>query len=417
MFILPIIVTALGVFLLFKLRFFPFLHPIKTLRGCISSAMGEGGFRSLALALAGTLGVGNIFGVAISITVGGAGSVLWLLVSSVFAAVIKYAEALVSVDALDGSREGGMMFVIGKRLKRGKTLGRLYALVCLLLAFVMGAAMQSSAAVSSAALISNIPKSAFALAFLTLTFVFILGNREKIKSVTAVLIPIAALCYLIITLAVITRYFGEIPRVISDIFSSAITPRSLGGGVIGYISASPIVRGYSTGILSNEAGAGTSSMAHASSGGISPVKAGLAGMCEATLDTAFFCMLTAFAILLPNPELATVSGAELAVESLSLAFPYADTLLLVSVTAFALAAVVCWYYYGSVCYRYLFGVRKRRLFLPIYFIAVTAGALLDCSVFASLSDVLLLLLALLTAPVIIKSSDRIIALSEREGMI
>ena len=379
--------------------------------------MGEGGFRSLALALAGTLGVGNIFGVAISITVGGAGSVLWLFISSLFAAVIKYAEALVSADALDGRAQGGMMFVIAKRLRHGKALGRLYAVICLILAFVMGAAMQSSAAVSSAALISNMPKSAFVLAFLILALVFILGNREKIKSVTAVLIPIAAICYLFITLAVIARYFSEIPRVISEILTSAFTPRATGGGIIGYLSASPIVRGYSTGILSNEAGAGTSSMAHASSGGVSPVKAGLAGMCEATLDTAVFCMLTAFAILLPCPELAEASGAELAVDSLSLAFPCADAVLLVSVTAFALAAVVCWYYYGSVCYRYLFGDKGRGLFLPIYFLAVFAGALWDSSVFASLSDVLLLLLALLTAPVIIKSSDRIVALSEQGGII
>lgn len=417
MFVLPVIVTAIGGFLLFKLRFFPLLHPIKTAKGCISSAMEEGGFSSLALALAGTLGVGNIFGVAISITVGGAGSVLWLFLSSLFAAIIKYAEALISVDALEGTSQGGMMYVIRKRLKNGNFFGRLYAVICLLLAFVMGAAMQSSAAVSSAVLVSDIPKAAFAVGFLILTLIFIFGNRERIKKVTAILIPFAALCYLIISFAVIFRYFEEIPRVISDIISSALTPRAAGGGILGYLAASPIVKGYSTGILSNEAGAGTSSMAHASSRGVTPVKAGLAGMCEATLDTAFFCMLTAFAILLPNPELSAIGGAELVTGSLARAFPYADVILLISVTAFALAAVVCWYYYGSVCSRYLFGARTDRLFFVIYFASVLAGALFDCSVFASLSDVLLLVLSLLTAPVIIKSSDRIKALSEQEGII
>ena len=416
MFVLPIIVTALGVFLLFKLRFFSILHPIKTARGCISSVM-DGGFFSLALALAGTLGVGNIFGVAISITVGGAGSVLWLLISSVFAAIIKYAEALVSVDALEGASQGGMMYVIRKRLKNGKFLGNLYAAICLLLAFVMGAAMQSSAAVSSAVLVSDMPKSAFTVGFVALTLIFIFGNREKIKTVTAILIPVAALCYSIISLAVIFRHFGEIPRVINLVISSALTPRAAGGGILGYFAASPIVRGYSTGILSNEAGAGTSSMAHASFKDKTPAFAGLSGMLEAILDTAVFCMLTAIAILLPNPELSSISGAELVVSSLSHAFPYADTVLLVSVTAFALAAVVCWYYYGSVCSRYLFGVRADRLFFAIYCVAVLAGALFDCSVFASLSDVLLLLLALLTAPVIIKSTDRIKTLSELEGII
>lgn len=416
MFILPVIVTALGLFLLVKLRFFPLRHPLKTAKGCFCALLDGGRFRNLSLALAGTLGVGNILGVAISISVGGAGSVLWIFVSGLFSAIIKFAEALVSVDE-HRAGGGGMMYVIASRQSGGRLLGGLYALLCLILAFVMGGAMQSSAAVSATALVTDVPTPLFISVFMLLFATFIFGRRERIKSITSVLIPLATIAYLAVSLTVIFRYFSELPRVIRDIFSSAFAPRSAVGGVLGYLAASPIVRGYSTGILSNEAGAGTSSMAHASGQDRDPLRAGLSGLFEVLFDTAFLCTITALAILLPNPEVSGMSGAELITSSLSLAFYGADILLALSVTAFALATVVCWYYYGGVCCRYLFGERSMAFFLPAYAVAVLVGALTDCSVLASLSDILLLALMLLTTPVIIKSSDRIRALSECGGLL
>ena len=417
MFILPVIVSALGVFLLIKLGFFPFRHPLKSARICVGG-MGNAGLKNLALALAGTLGVGNIFGVAISITVGGAGSVLWLFLSGTFAAVIKYAEVLLCVDnSQNGTGQGGMMYLLASKLRGGRFLGRLYAAICLLLSLIMGAAMQSSAAVGSAEVILEIPRPFFAALFMILAFAFIFGRRERIKSITAVLVPLAAFCYILLTLTVIVRYYREIPRVIAEICASALTPRSAAGGVFGYLSVSPIVRGYSTGILSNEAGAGTSSMAHTSSEGADPVSSGLMGMCEVIADTAILCTLTAFAILLPQSNISAISAAELVTASLSLAFPKSEWLLLLSVSAFALATVVCWYFYGSVCSRYLFGRAADLVFLLLYAIGVLIGAVFDCSVFASLSDILLLALTLLTLPVIIKSSDRIRTLSELSGLI
>ena len=416
MLFLPLIITALGGFLFIKLGAFPLRHPLKMARICARGA-GREGFLGLALALAGTLGVGNIFGVAISISVGGAGSVLWLFVSGFFAAVIKYAEVLVCVDRRKSSiGQGGMMYLVAERLRHGRALGVIYAAVCLALSLTMGAAMQSSAAVSSASLICGVKKPLFAAAFMILAFAFIFGRRERIKQITAFLIPLAGVLYIFLTLAVIFRYYGEIPRVIGEIFADAFRPRSFVGGVLGYLSASPIVRGYSTGILSNEAGAGTSSMAHASAEG-DPVASGILGMLEVFCDTALLCTLTAFAILLPSGDLSGKSAAELVTSSLAQIFPRSDAILLLSVSAFALATVVCWYFYGTVCMRYLFGSRGGLAFLALYSLAVVLGAIFDCSVFASLSDLLLLVLTLLTAPVLIKSSDRIRYLSEQSGLV
>lgn len=415
MFILPIIITALGGFLLIKLRFFPILHPRRVACGMLDAVAEDGGYRSLALALAGTLGVGNIFGVAIAISLGGEGAVLWLLVSGVFASVIKYAEATICTDLTETEGQGGMMYAIEKNLPAGRTLGRAYAVTCIALSLIMGAAMQSSAAISSASLVLG-GGWLYPLIFVFLTAVLILGDRERIKSATAILVPLAAIIYIILTVTVIIKNAAALPEVISKIFKSALTVPAVGGGAFGSLVTSPIVRGFATGILSNEAGAGTSSMAHTSGTSRQPSNAGLLGMCEVLFDTVILCTLTALAILTSVREPLGAGTARLVVEALSSAMPGGGYLLALSVTTFALATAVCWYFYGRVSLGYLTG-RSSGVFLAVYLLFAGLGGVFDCSGFAAAADVLLLVLTLLCAPVIIKSSDRIRALSELRGLL
>jgi len=415
MFVLPLIITALGGYLLIKLRFFPILHPCRTVRGILDAVAEDGGYRSLALALAGTLGVGNIFGVAIAISLGGSGAVLWLFISGIFASVIKYAEATLCTDLTETDGQGGMMYAIEKRLALGKPLGRAYAAVCVALSLIMGAAMQSSAAISSASLLLG-DGWLYPFAFVILTALLILGDRERIKSATAVLVPLATVVYVLLAVTVIIRNFSALPDVISDIFKSALTPTAAGGGIIGSLTTSPVVRGFATGILSNEAGAGTSSMAHTSGSRLSPSGAGLLGMCEVLFDTVLLCSVTALAILTSVREPLGTDSAELVVGALASAFPGSGFLLALSVTTFALATAVCWYFYGRVSLGYL-TERGGAVFLTVYLLFVGLGGVLDCSGFAAAADVLLLGLTLLCTPVIIKSSDRIRALSEPRGLM
>ena len=415
MFILPFIITALGGFLLVKLRFFPILHPRRVARGMLRAVGEQGGYSSLALALAGTLGVGNVFGVAIAISLGGAGAVFWLFASGIFAAVIKYAEAAVCTDLAHSGGQGGMMYAIRMKLRRGRSLGALYAALCLALSLIMGGAMQSSAAVSAATL--TVGKSpVFPILFTFLTLALILGKKERIKAATAALVPLATVVYVITATAVIIKNLPLLPDVISDILRSAFSFRAAGGGILGSLVASPIVRGFATGILSNEAGAGTSSMAHTSGSATSPSGAGLLAMCEVLFDTVLLCMLTAFAILLSVREPFGVDAATLVVDSLASAYPGGSILLTLSVFAFALATSVCWYFYGRVSLGYLTH-RGGAIFLVVYLLFVGVGSLFDCSGFAAIADVILLALTLLTAPVIIKSSDRVRALSELDRLI
>lgn len=415
MFVLPFIITALGGFLLIKLRFFPLLHPLRVARRTLRAVGEQGGYSSLALALAGTLGVGNIFGVAIAISLGGAGAVFWLFLSGIFAAVIKYAEASVCTDLARNKGQGGMMYAIRQKLRCGGQLGALYAALCLALSLVMGGAMQSSAAVSAATL--TIGKSpVFPIIFVVLTFIFIIGKRERIKAATATLVPLAAVIYIVSAAIVIIKNASLLPDVISDILRSAFTVRAAGGGILGSLVASPVVRGFATGILSNEAGAGTSSMAHTSGPSATPTGAGLLAMCEVLFDTVILCMLTALAILLSVREPLGADTATLVVDSLASAYPGGSILLTLSVFAFALATAVCWYFYGRVSLGYLTH-RGDAVFLVVYLLFVGVGGLFDCSGFAAIADVILLALTLLTAPVIIKSSDRVRALSELDGLI
>lgn len=415
MFILPIIITALGGFLLIKLRFFPMLHPCRTARGMLDAVAEDGGYRSLALALAGTLGVGNIFGVAIAISLGGAGAVLWLFISGVFASVIKYAEATVCADLTGTDGQGGMMYAIERNLPAGKPLGKAYAVTCIAISLIIGAAMQSSAAISSASLVLG-DGWLYPLIFVFLTAVLILGDRERIKSATAILVPLAAIIYIILTVTVIIKNAATLPAIISEIFESAFTTPAVCGGTLGSLMTSPVVRGFATGILSNEAGAGTSSMAHTSGRGHHPSSAGLLGMCEVFFDTAILCTLTALAILTSVREPLGTASARLVVDALSSAMPGGGYLIALSVATFALATAVCWYFYGRVSLGYLTG-RGGEAFLALYLAFVGLGGVFDCSGFAAVADVLLLVLTLLCAPVIIKSSDRIRALSELRGLL
>ena len=191
--VLPIAVTVSGRYLLFKLRFFFILNPKRTLMKAVSAVKGESAFSSLCLALAGTLGIGNIVGVAVGISVGGAGSVFWLFVSSLFAMIIKFSEATLSADMGGGL---GMIGVVEKSFVRSsRILPCIYAALVLLLAFVMGAALQSSSAVECARESNSISEFVYcSLFFVALLFV-ILGGISSIIKFTSYAIPISCVVY------------------------------------------------------------------------------------------------------------------------------------------------------------------------------------------------------------------------------
>ncbi|MBQ7386939.1 MAG: sodium:alanine symporter family protein [Clostridia bacterium] len=413
LFVLPLLVSGVGLYFLIKLKFFFIFHPIRTGRMVLRSMKNKKTRHSLCLALAGTLGVGNIFGVCAGIMIGGAGSVFWLLVSAIFSMIIKYCECLVAHESAE-SGTGGMHRVILHTFRRlGKPLSMLYALLCTCLALFMGSAIQSNAVsdVASCAFKINPYISAFILAILLLFA--IVGNTERIEKITAKLIPLTTIFYILLTLSVILVNIREIPRVISDIITSAFSPLAAGGGFVAFFSSNALHEGYARGILSNEAGVGTSSLAHTRSTERTAAESGLAGMLEVFFDTVLLCMLTAFALLSAMPTVNTETPMSAITNAVTSSLSEFFALpLAVSILIFAYSTVICWYYYGTECVSYLVGERAKFAFSVAFFAFLLIGAVLHPRFLISTTDIILLFMCILTLTALIFKRERIFSLSE-----
>ena len=419
---LPIILAAVGSYFLIKLRFFFILHPYKTVTRGLRAVRDKRALRSFSLALAGTLGVGNVFGVAIGLIIGGPGSLFWLFVSMVFAMVIKYAEVVISSDNLyhDTDTHGGFFYVIKASFRRfGAPLSRLYALATLALSLVMGASLQTGAIRESLSEVAVIPRHILAIVLVITTLAAIIGGASKIEKLTSIIIPMTTIIYIITTSGVIIANIGRMNDVVKYILESAFSLESTLGGGVAFLALTPVREGFARGILSNEAGAGTSAIAHARSGVLSPATAGLLGIFEVWFDTGLVCMLTGFSILLSVPDPgAFTGGMQLVMFAVGNLFgtpgKYA---ILFSVFAIAFATVICWYYYGSESFSQLFGKNKRVVFLPLFLIFVSIGCFADSYMLIYLTDIFMALATVLTLSALVKNSDRIKHLSEGGGVI
>ncbi len=411
-------ISAVGVYLLYKLGFFIFRHPIRTLLVARRGLRAPGAVRSFLLALAGTLGVGNVFGVALGLAVGGCGSVFWLLVSTVFSSVIKYAEVTLSFDNARAGH-GGMFYCIKNSFAHlGGVMSVIYAVCALLLSFFMGAALQIRTVGDAYGILFDTPPYLFLSILVLLIGISVFFGGKVISKITLLTIPMSTIVYTIITLTMIIMNISRLGDVIFCIVRDAFTVRAGVGGVFGFLFSSSMREGYSRGILSNEAGAGTSSMAHTSSDGAKPAERGVLGLLEVVFDTTLLCTLTAFAILLSVPDVSVFNtGMSLIMYAVDGTLGgFGSALVLLSVLIFAYSTVVCWYFYGCECIRFLFGREVRLLYFPLFILSLVAGACLPVGALVYATDALLLILSALTLPTLIKNSDRICVLSERAGL-
>ncbi len=420
---LPIFIFALGAYFLVKLRFFFVLHPCRTARIALRGLGSRGAVRSLCLALAGTLGIGNVVGVCVGIIIGGAGSILWMLVSVVFASAVKYAEVVISSDKESAPRtdtESGMYSVIRHTFHRhGGAVAKVYAILLLCLGLAMGAAMQSAGAVTATAQILDTPPALIAVLFVALVLLAIFGGTKIIERITEIAIPLSTLVYITMSITVVFIYRAEIPRVLLQILRGAFDMRACAGGILGFLLSGPLKEGFSRGILSNEAGSGTSSLAHIRSGILNPAAAGLMGIIEVIFDTAILCPLTALAVLLPIKDTSVFSdGVQLVMSAFRISLgSFSEKILLLCILCFAFATVICWYYYFTESFSWLLGKRAEQLTLPIFLAASFVGYLIDSSILVALTDLFLLGLTAITSITLVKSSDRIRFLSERGGVV
>ena len=339
--------------------------------------------------------------------IGGAGSIFWLLVSALFSSVIKYSEA-----ALTHGGHGMQDLIKGALGRFGGIISRGYMLICIPLALSMGAALQAKSI--SGALCDSVETSPVIVLLLLFLFVIPLmsGSSEKSRKVSANLVPFATIIYISLCLAAIFVNFKNFPVTVFNIFSSALSLKSVGGGVLGFAALLAIKEGFSCGILSNEAGAGTSSFAHALLADTTPRESGLFGAAEVFFDTVIICPLTGLAILTAPIDPASYNSAMRLVSdafALTLGAP-ARLALAAAVFVFAISTVLCWYYYGSLAFKELF--RFPLPFTACFLLSLLLGVFSEDTFVIILSDACLFLMALPTVAAVIKSSDRLIALSD-----
>lgn len=417
--LLPLIITFAGVFFLIRLRFFFIVHPLKVIKRIGNTVKDKTSRKSLALALAGTLGVGNIVGVAYGISVGGAGSLFWIFVSGIFASVIKYVESSLSADKLVAGK-GGMMYVITCSFRKcGKFLGALYAFLCLLLSLSMGSALQSRSAVNAAQRLIKINPIILALIFALLCAAVVLGGAKKIENATSVIIPTATIVYIVICLVIIIKNAKFMPSVVSSIIYDALNFRSTVGGVSGFFISKSLKEGYSRGLLSNEAGAGTSAMAQTRSKSLNPSDVGLLGACEVFFDTSLLCTLTGLSVLSSlEGTPSETDGMEIVLSAVRSSVGYGgECAVILLVLAFAYSTVICWYYYGRECLEYLLGDRGRVVFTAVFILFSFMGFVIPEGTLIRLTDTILFLMSLLTVSALIKNSERIVVLSEENRLL
>ena len=394
----PVILILAGLFFCFKLNFFHFLHPIKVIRAMKpeSAKNGVSSFGAMSLALAGTLGVGNMVGVASAIALGGFGAIFWMWVSAIVAMILKYAEITLAMrhrrfDA-EGRPYGAAMYYIndalgGKRV--GRAVASVFACLCIFNAVSMGGMIQVNSAANAINGVFGIPPIIIGVIFALITVWTTVRGRDGILSVTEKLVPFMTLGFLLLSVAVICIYPQRTLNAFSLIFKNAFTLRSGMSGVLGFLLSSSLRYGTMRGILSNEAGCGTAPAAHAVSSCKIPAKQGAWGIFEVFVDTILLCTLTAIVIIVgfdgvdPNGDfmMMTVNAYK------SLLGDFSGYFIAISVLLFGLATVLCWAHYGIVSVKYLTCKRfSTPIFVAIYSLAVLFGSVISGDIIWSGAD-------------------------------
>ncbi len=386
-----IMLMAVGMFFSCKLRFFYLRHPIKLIRCMLEREKGSGisPFRAVTLALAGTLGVGNIAGVASSIAIGGYGSVFWMWVSALVAMVLKYAEITLAVshrriDPESGEPYGGApyyikdLFTSHGRGVFGKMLAWLFAVLCIINSVTMGGMIQANAVSTSFEGVFKLAPWIVGAAVALLCCFVITGNAKWVSGFCERTVPLMTVGYILISAAVLWFRREELPHAFSVILDDAFSFDSAAGGIFGFFLSNKLRAGTMRGLMSNEAGCGTAPTAHASSNVKSPSKQGLWGIFEVFVDTILLCTMTALVIILAgdavfayadNPMMMAVKAYSSVLGS------WSEYYMCISVFLFAFATIVCWAHYGKESLRCI--TQKRgaaTVYIVLFSLSVFVGS-------------------------------------------
>ena len=396
---LVVLLVGGGLFFMVYSRFQPyryFGHGIDLLRGKYSDPNDPGYIphsQALATALSGTIGLGNIAGVAIAISIGGPGAVFWMWVTAIVGVATKFYTASLAVmyrtEDADGKLHGGPMHVIMEGMgKRWYPLAALFAAACLIGALPL---FQANQFIQLLREVVAIPagwasqEQHFTFDLVASSIVAILvgvvvaGRIERIGQLTVRLVPTMVVMYFMMTATVLYTYAADIPMTLWLIVTDAFTGQAAAGGSIGAV----ILIGVRRGAFSNEAGIGTESMAHGTAKTEQPIREGTVAMIGPVIDTLIVCTCTALIILLTGvwQTDAGYEGVTMTARAIEQLFPTTGIyLLLLMVGMLSFSTMVTMWFYGVKCMGFLFGVERQYYYSPIYLALLVVGAVVSMDV-------------------------------------
>jgi AGCS family alanine or glycine:cation symporter len=433
-----VLIIGTGIYLTIRTKFFQVTHIghwfSKTIGGVFQKSSNVKNsnekssisqFQALCTALAATIGVGNIAGVAAAIAAGGPGAVFWMWLSAFFGMMTNYSENVLGIyyrrKNAHGEWCGGAMYYLrdGLGAKKGcKTLGKLlatlFSIFCIMASFGIGNMSQVNTITSNITSVFkinaldklvtigsanvNLYSLIVGICLMIIAGLVIVGGIKRIAQVTEKVVPFMAVVYIIGALIIFFANIGRTGEVFSAIFSFAFGIRAVGGAVIGLAVKNAATWGFKRGVFSNEAGLGSSVMVHSASNVVEPVRQGMWGIFEVFADTIVVCTLTAFSILssglidlesgvmlTANEKTALVSeafGSVFNVGNLNIGGAF----IAIAILLFAFSTVLGWSYYGTKAWEFLFGTKSTIIYKVVFVVFIVFGATMSLDLAWDISD-------------------------------
>lgn len=413
---LPVVVLWLvigAVFFTFYMGFINikgFKHAIELVRGDYSDPNSKGEvshFQALATAVSGTVGIGNIGGVAVAVTVGGPGATFWLIVAGFLGMSTKFVECTLGVkyrnEFDDGHVSGGPMYYLRQGFADrgmhgfGKFMGTFYAIGIFIGALGIGNMFQSNQAYVQLNGVTGGALDGYGwlvgLILAAVVFSVIIGGIKSIARVTEKVVPFMAIFYCLFAIIVILMNFSTIPQAIANIFTGAFTGEGVAGGALG-----AMIIGFQRAVFSNEAGIGSASIAHAAVKTNEPVTEGVVSLLEPFIDTIVICTITALVIgtaQVADPSFAgEAKGVAMTSAAFEREFSWFPVPLAFAALLFAFSTMISWSYYGLKGWTYLFGEGEfgQTIYKIIFCAFVALGCVVQLGPILDISDALVFLI-------------------------
>ena len=410
---IPIVVIWLvfgALFFTFKMGFINirgFKHAIELVQGKFDDPQDKGEvshFQALATALSATVGLGNIAGVAVAITVGGPGATFWMIVAGLLGMSSKFVECTLGVKYRivneNGEISGGPMYYLKNGLAKygfnnlGKVLAVLFAILCIGGSFGGGNMFQANQAFAQLSgqfpvLEGNGP--IFGIILAILVGVVIIGGIKSIAKVTEKIVPFMAVLYVAAALVIIAINYAFIGKAFSMIIEGAFAPSAAFGGFIGVL-----IQGFRRAAFSNEAGVGSASIAHSAAKTNEPVSEGIVSLLEPFIDTVVICTMTALVIIITGfSGVQNLEGAQLTSQAFGSVISWFPYVLVIAIFLFAFSTMISWSYYGLKSWTFLFGSSKKSelVYKFIFLVFIVIGSSVSLGAVIDFSDMMILAMA------------------------